>query len=155
MRSKAVRVIVVLLCAVLVLSLLLSLSLCSRPRGGEYESEYGTAYRFDGDEFSRLGVKTELSVGGEMREITVNVVYGYELYSEAFETRISMRLLRIEYDGDEQSIKNLVDSFNRDVASGGSETYEFATLSLKARTDSEYARGAGTVRINGELLRKK
>lgn len=155
MRSKAVRVIVALLCAVLVLSLLLSLSLCSRPSRGEYESEYGTRYRIDGEALARLDVTTELSVGTAVKEVTVNVVYGYEVYTEALESRILMRLKGIEYDGKDQNVKNLVDSFNRDVKSGGSDIYAFGTITLKAETNGEYARGWGTVRINGELLRKK
>ena len=155
MKSKAAKVIVIFLCAALIVALLLSLSLCSRPRAGEYESEHGTHYRIDGETITRLSVPTEISVGTQSREITVNVVYAYEIYSESFETRISMRLMGIEYEGKDQAVKNLAESFNRSVAAGGAESYEFATLYLKAVTDGEYARGAGTLRINGELLRRK
>ena len=152
MRSRKVRALIICaVCAVLVGATLL-FALGGGPRTGEYESEYGTRYRITKDEITRLGVLTAFSEDGE--EFSVDVVYTYDVYTADFEKRIEMRLSRIEYGGKDQVIKNLVGSVNRDIAAGGAEKYTFAGLSLKARTDGEYARGAGNVRINGELLKR-
>ena len=153
MRSRKMRVIIICaLCLVLVGTLLL-LSFCGTPRG-EYESEHGTRYYLTGDELSRLGVSASLSLGTQTKSFTLDVVYTYELYSEDFERRIVMHLDRVEYEGEDAAVKNLVASLNRDIKAGSHESYTFAGLTLKAKTDGTYARAAGSVRINGELLKR-
>lgn len=155
MRSKKIRaLIIIIVCAALV-GALLFLAFGGTPRRGEYVSEYGTRYYIDREEISRLGVKAELSVGGVNKEITLNVVYAYSLYTEDFEQRILMRLDRVEYEGEDTVVKNLVSSLNRDIACASDTKYELGNLSLRASTDGDYARGVGSVRINGELLKRK
>ena len=66
-----------------------------------------------------------------------------------------MTLSRVEYEGEDTAVKNLIASLNRDIAGRSAAKYELGSLSLRASTDGEYARGAGTVRINGELLKRK
>lgn len=155
MRKKLIKVIAVVLCAAVLAALLLSFSYCGGPRDGVYVSEYGSRYLISDDELSRLDVAVELSLGEERHEFTVEVVYTYELYVLDFERRIRTRLSHLVYEGENQAVKNLIASFNRDVESGGEGSYDFANLTLKASTDSAFERGVGTLRINGELLRRK
>ena len=154
MRSKKIRALVVIIACAVLCGALLFLVFGGTPRRGEYVSEYGTHYYIDREEISRLGVNVELSVGSVQKEITLTVVYSYDVYTKDFEERISMTLSRVEYDGEDTAVKNLVASLNRDIAGGSATKYELGNLSLRASTDGEYARGAGTVRINGELLKK-
>ena len=154
MRSRRIRALVICaFCAVLVAVLLL-FSFFGAPRKGEYESEHGTHYYLTGEELTRLDVAVTLSVGEQVKNFAVDVVYTYDVYMENFEKRISMRLARVEYTGEDKAVKNLVSALNRDIVARSEETYQFGNLSLKAATDGGYARGAGSVRINDELLRR-
>ena len=155
MRSKKTRpILIVAVCALLVLALMY-FTFGGTPRESEYISEYGTRYFIDREEIVRLDVPVELSVGEESKEFSVNVVYAYSIYSKDFEERIAMRLVRVEYEGEDGALKNLIASLNRDIAGGSASKYEFGNLTLKASTDGEYARGAGNVRINGELVKRE
>ena len=155
MRSKKIRALIIIIACAALVGALLFIAFGGTPRRGEYISEYGTRYYIDSEEISRLGVKVELSAGGTRKEITLNVVYTYALYTEDFEQRITMRLDRVEYEGDDMAVKNLISSLNRDIACASDTKYELGNLSLRASTDGDYARSAGTVRINGELLKRK
>ena len=155
LRSAGGRALfIVLICLVLAGGVLL-LAFGGAPREGEYVSEYGTRYYASEGELSRLDVPVELSVGESVKTFTVNVVYTYDVYTENFKRRIVMRLDRVEYGGEDQAVKNLVRSLNQDVSVGSAERYVFANLTLLASTDGEYARSGGTVRINGDLLKRK
>lgn len=153
MRSRRMRAFLICaLCIVLVFVLLL-LSFCGTPKG-EFQSEYGTRYYITDDEIARLDTPASLSFGKEQKEFFLNVVYDYDVYSKDFERRIVMHLVRVEYEGEDTAVKNLVASLNRDIAAENAQVYDFAGLTLKAKTDATYTRGAGSVRINGELLER-
>jgi len=155
MRSKKIRALIIIVVCAALLGGALFFAFGGTPRRGEYVSEYGTHYYIDREEITRMDVAVELSAGAVKKDIMLNVVYTYSLYSEDFEERILMRLDRVVYEGEDTAVKNLVSSLNRDIAGGSDIKYELGNLSLKASTDGGYARGVGSVRINGELLKRK
>ena len=157
MKNNARRVLLTVIASCLLIGLLAVLSFCTPPKG-LYESKSGAVYQMEKGRFTRLDVLTELSVGGETLEIELDIVYTYETYLDGIERRIRTELSSVVYEGGNQTVQNRVSAFNREIANDGEKAvgsvYEFAGLRLQGATDSKYARGIGTVLINGDTLEK-